>query len=193
MLEKVAGTYDFASCWNIDVPAATIIWRMDVCFRTTGRRDLRASRRSTLAPSAVPDHVSLWGSLIQFRREFDQHVNLRPVNLIPRVGLPARKPETLRHRLLRRAQKHRGEYSSIDACFPGTDREFVVQETVMTRIGVDRVLRFVFELAVQRNRHLTSATREQWRLPCLLGERVEAMAPSGEVGPRDICRFLMER
>ena len=45
-------------------------------------------------PAKIPDHISLWGSLIQFRREFDQYVNLRPVRLMPGVPSPlvGRKP-----------------------------------------------------------------------------------------------------
>ena len=39
-------------------------------------------------PDVVPDHVSLWGSLLQFRREFDQYINLRPVRLMPGVRSP---------------------------------------------------------------------------------------------------------
>ena len=99
-------------------------------------------------PAKVPDHVSLWGSLIQFRREFDQYVNLRPVRLMPGVPSPLadRKPGDIDFWVVR--ENTEGEYSSIGGrMFAGTEREFVVQETVMTRIGVDRVLKFAFELA----------------------------------------------
>jgi tartrate dehydrogenase/decarboxylase/D-malate dehydrogenase len=112
-------------------------------------------------PAAVPDHVSLWGSLIQFRREFDQYVNLRPVKLMPGVPAPlaGRKAEDIDFYVVR--ENTEGEYSSIGGrIFPGTDREVVVQETVMTRIGVDRILNFAFELAQKRpRRKLTSATK----------------------------------
>ena len=59
-------------------------------------------------PATVPDHISLWGSLIPFRRGFDQYVNLRPVRLMPGVPVAARRPQARRHRLLRRAREHRG-------------------------------------------------------------------------------------
>jgi tartrate dehydrogenase/decarboxylase/D-malate dehydrogenase len=112
-------------------------------------------------PDTVPDHISLWGSLLQFRREFDQYVNLRPVRLMPGVPSPlaGRAPGDIDFWVVR--ENTEGEYSSIGGrIFPGTEREVVVQETVMTRIGVDRVLRFAFELAATRNRkHLTSATK----------------------------------
>ena len=112
-------------------------------------------------PDTVPDHISLWGSLLQFRREYDQYVNLRPVRLMPGVPCPlvGRKPGDIDFWVVR--ENTEGEYSSVGGhMFPGTDREIVIQETVMTRFGVDRVLRFAFELAATRKRgHLTSATK----------------------------------
>ena len=112
-------------------------------------------------PEKVPDHISLWGSLIQFRREFDQYVNLRPVRLMPGVPCPlaGRKPGDIDFFVVR--ENTEGEYSSIGGkIFPGTDREVVVQETVMTRVGVDRILKFAFNLAERREKkHLTSATK----------------------------------
>ena len=112
-------------------------------------------------PATVPDHISLWGSLLQFRREYDQYVNLRPVRLMPGVPCPlvGRKPGDIDFWVVR--ENTEGEYSSVGGhMFPGTDREIVIQETVMTRHGVDRVLRFAFDLASKRpRRHLTSATK----------------------------------
>lgn len=112
-------------------------------------------------PAVIPDHVSLWGSLIQWRREFDQYVNLRPVRLMPGVKSPLadRKPGDIDFYVVR--ENTEGEYSSIGGkIFPGTEREVVVQETVMTRIGVDRILKFAFDLAQKREKkHLTSATK----------------------------------
>ena len=112
-------------------------------------------------PDTVPDHISLWGSLIQFRREFDQYVNLRPVRLLPGIPCPLanRAPGDIDFYVVR--ENTEGEYSAIGGrMFPGTEREVVIQETVMTRVGVDRILRFAFELARTRpKRHLTSATK----------------------------------
>ena len=112
-------------------------------------------------PEKIPDHVSLWGSLLQFRREFDQYINLRPVRLMPGVPTPLanRKPGDIDFWVVR--ENTEGEYSSIGGrMFSGTEREFAVQETVMTRIGIDRVLRFAFDLAQSRpKKHLTSATK----------------------------------
>ncbi|MFJ4471659.1 tartrate dehydrogenase [Streptomyces sp. NPDC089424] len=112
-------------------------------------------------PDVVPDHVSLWGSLLQFRRGFDQYVNLRPVRQLRGVRSPLRDhgPGDIDFYVVR--ENTEGEYSSIGGrIFEGTDRETVLQETVMTRTGVDRVLRYAFELAAGRPRkHLTWATK----------------------------------
>jgi len=112
-------------------------------------------------PELVPDHVSLWGSLLQFRRGFDQYVSLRPVRLLPGVTSPlaGRKPGDVDFYVVR--ENTEGEYSSIGGkIFAGTDRETVMQETVMTRVGVDRILKYAFELARRRPaKHLTSATK----------------------------------
>ena len=111
-------------------------------------------------PAVVPDHVSLWGSLIQFRRRFDQFVNLRPVRLLPGVPAPLadRLPGDIDFVVVR--ENTEGEYSSIGGrIFEGTDRETVVQETVMTRTGVDRIVDYAFQLARRRGGHLTSATK----------------------------------
>ncbi len=111
-------------------------------------------------PDRVPDHISLWGSLLQFRREFDQYVSLRPARLMPGVPSPlaGRGPGDIDMMIVR--ENTEGEYSSIGGkMFPGTDREIVMQETVMTRVGVDRILRYAFELAQKRSGKLTSATK----------------------------------
>ncbi|MFI6436569.1 tartrate dehydrogenase [Streptomyces sp. NPDC050759] len=112
-------------------------------------------------PEVVPDHVSLWGSLLQLRRGFDQYVNLRPVRLLRGVRSPLRdhRPGDIDFYVVR--ENTEGEYSSIGGrIFEGTDRETVLQETVMTRTGVDRVLRYAFDLASTRpRRHLTWATK----------------------------------
>ncbi len=133
-------------------------------------------------PETVPDHISLWGSLIKFRREFDQYVNLRPVRLMPGVPSPLanRRPGEIDFYVVR--ENTEGEYSSIGGTmFPDTDREFVIQETVMTRVGVDRILRYAFELAQRRpRRRLTSATKSNGisiTMP-YWDARVEAMAPN---------------
>ena len=112
-------------------------------------------------PEAVPDHISLWGSLLQFRRAFDQYVSLRPVRLMPGVPSPlaGREPGDVDFYVVR--ENTEGEYSSVGGkIFEGTDRETVMQETIMTRTGVDRILKYAFDLAQTRpKKHLTSATK----------------------------------
>jgi len=117
-------------------------------------------------PEKIPDHVSLWGSLLQFRREFDQYINVRPARLMPGVIAPvvrrdgsARQAGEIDMVIVR--ENTEGEYSSIGGrMYAGTEREIVLQETVMSRVGVDRVLKFAFELAQSRpKKHLTSATK----------------------------------
>jgi len=112
-------------------------------------------------PATVPDHVSLWSSLIKFRRDFDQYVNLRPVKLMPGIPCPlaGRKPGDIDYYVIR--ENTEGEYSSVGGrMFEGTDREFVTQQSCFTRKGVDRIMRFAFELAIKRvRRHVTSATK----------------------------------
>lgn len=117
-------------------------------------------------PEKILDHVSLWGSLLLFRRDFDQYVNLRPARLMPGIIAPVvrrdgsrRAPGEIDMFIVR--ENTEGEYSSIGGrMYPGTEREIVMQETVMSRVGVDRVLKFAFELAQSRpKKHLTSATK----------------------------------
>jgi tartrate dehydrogenase/decarboxylase / D-malate dehydrogenase len=112
-------------------------------------------------PATVPDHISLWGSLIQWRRGFDQYVNLRPCRLMPGIPTPLahRKPGDIDFVVVR--ENTEGEYSSVGGrMFEGTEREIVFQESVFTRKGVDRILEFAFELAGKRAaKHVTSATK----------------------------------
>jgi tartrate dehydrogenase/decarboxylase/D-malate dehydrogenase len=112
-------------------------------------------------PAKVPDHISLWGLLIKFRREFDQYVNLRPVRLFRGVPSPLahRQPGEIDFWVVR--ENSEGEYSSIGGrVFSSTDREVAVQHSIFTQKGVDRLLKFAFELAQRRpKKHLTSATK----------------------------------
>jgi tartrate dehydrogenase/decarboxylase/D-malate dehydrogenase len=136
-------------------------------------------------PATVPDHGSLGGSVLKFRREFDQYVNLRPCRLMPGIRAPLVKrdgtpyaPGEIDFVVVR--ENTEGEYSSIGGrMFEGTEREVVVQETVMSRIGVDRVLRYAFDLATRRpRRKLTSATKSNGIAITMpyWDERVDAMA-----------------
>jgi tartrate dehydrogenase/decarboxylase / D-malate dehydrogenase len=117
-------------------------------------------------PATVPDHVSLWGSLLKFRREFDQYVNLRPVRLFEGVPCPLvdkqgrpRRPGDIDFFVVR--ENTEGEYTNLGGrLYAGTEREIVIQESVFSRHGTDRVMKYAFELAQSRPRkHLTVATK----------------------------------
>jgi tartrate dehydrogenase/decarboxylase/D-malate dehydrogenase len=127
----------------------------------------------------VPDHISLWGLLIPIRREFHQYVNLRPVRLFDGVPSPlvGRKPGDIDFYVVR--ENVEGEYSEIGGrLYGGTDDEMVTQQTVFTRRGVDRILKYAFDLAQSRPaKHLTSATKSNGIIHTMpyWDERVEAM------------------
>jgi tartrate dehydrogenase/decarboxylase/D-malate dehydrogenase len=112
-------------------------------------------------PSTVPDNISLWGSLLKFRREFDQYINLRPVRLFDGVPCPlaGRKPGDIDYLVVR--ENTEGEYTNLGGVmYAGTEREIVIQESVFSRFGTDRVLRYAYELANSRKRRkLTVATK----------------------------------
>ena len=109
----------------------------------------------------VPDHVSLWGLLIPIRREFEQYVNIRPVRLFEGMPCPlvGREPGDIDFWIVR--ENNEGEYSEIGGrMYKGTDQEFAVQQSIFTRRGTDRIMRYAFELAKTRDRrHVTSATK----------------------------------
>jgi tartrate dehydrogenase/decarboxylase/D-malate dehydrogenase len=109
----------------------------------------------------VPDHVSLWGLLIPIRREMQQYINLRPIRLLAGVTSPLRNRGAQDIDFVVVRENSEGEYSEIgERLHEGTPRETVVQQSVFTRKGVDRVLRHAFDLAQSRpKRHLTSATK----------------------------------
>jgi tartrate dehydrogenase/decarboxylase/D-malate dehydrogenase len=159
-------------------------------------------------PATVPDHVSLWGSLLKFRREFDQYVNLRPVRLFEGVPCPLvdakgqpRKPGDIDFFVVR--ENTEGEYTNLGGrIFEGTDREIVIQESVFSRHGTDRVMKFAFELAQSRpRRQLTVATKSNGIAISMpwWDERADAMAkgyPSVTVDKQHIdilsARFVLQ-
>ena len=112
-------------------------------------------------PEKVPDHISLWGSLLKFRREFDQYINLRPVKLFDGVPCPLanKKPGDIDMLIVR--ENTEGEYSSVGGrMYKDTEREIAIQETIMSSHGVDRVQKYAFELAKLKGRKkVTNATK----------------------------------
>ena len=108
----------------------------------------------------VPDHVSLWGLLIPIRRAFNQYINLRPVRMLPGIdpavkGFPPRRIDLCIVR-----ENTEGEYSEMGGrIFGRSEEELAVQETIFTKRGCDRVMRYAFDLARTRRNHVTSATK----------------------------------
>ena len=109
----------------------------------------------------VPDHISLWGLLIPIRREMEQYVNLRPVRMLEGMNCPLanRTAEDIDFYVVR--ENNEGEYSSIGGrLYEGTDREIAMQESIFTRTGTDRIMRFAFELCRRTGKKkVTSATK----------------------------------
>jgi len=124
-------------------------------------RDFDAIFLGAVGFPGVPDHISLWGLLIPIRRAFEQYVNLRPCRLMPGAATPLanRTAEDIDFWVVR--ENTEGEYSSIGGrIYEGTDQETVIQESIFTRRGTDRILKYAFELAQTRPRkHVTSATK----------------------------------
>jgi tartrate dehydrogenase/decarboxylase/D-malate dehydrogenase len=164
VLEAAGSKYGFGFKWD-ELP-----WSCDY-YRQHGRMmpedGLEQIRRhdaiflGAVGFPSVPDHVSLWGLLIPIRRVFRQYANIRPVRLMPGVKSPLAGREVGDIDFIVVRENNEGEYSSIGGrMYEGTDEEMVVQETVFTRRGVDRILRYAFELARSRpKKHLTSATK----------------------------------
>lgn len=109
----------------------------------------------------VPDHISLWGLLLPIRRAFNQYVNLRPVRLFEGLQSPLanKKPGDIDFYVVR--ENVEGEYSAIGGIqYEGTDDEVVSQQSIFTRKGTDRILKYAFDLARSRDKkHLSSATK----------------------------------
>lgn len=162
-LEAAAKAFEFSLTWhNFD-------WSCER-YSKTGRmmpengldllRPFDAIFLGAVGHPNVPDHVSLWGLLIPIRRAFRQYVNLRPVKLFEGIDSPLRNvgPSDVDMVIVR--ENNEGEYSEIGGrLYENTDEEMAIQQTVFTRRGVDRVLRFAFDLAGKRRKHLTSATK----------------------------------
>jgi tartrate dehydrogenase/decarboxylase / D-malate dehydrogenase len=163
VLEAAGHRFNFQMHWH------AFNWSCETYVQTgkmmpdDGLRQLRpfnAIFLGAVGHPSVPDHVSLWGLLIPIRRTFRQYVNLRPVRLFDGIESPLKnwKAGQIDFTIVR--ENNEGEYSNIGGrLYEGTDDEMAVQQTVFTRRGVNRVLRFAFELARKRKKHLTSATK----------------------------------
>ena len=164
VLEAVARRFDISFKWD------ELTWSCETYTRTgrmmpeDGIEQLRRYDAIFLGAVGFPgvsDHVSLWGLLIPIRRQMQQCINLRPVRMLPGMVSPLKErgPEDIDFFIVR--ENNEGEYSQIGGrLYDGTEDETVVQESVFTRRGVDRVMRYAFELAKTReSKHVTSATK----------------------------------
>ena len=180
VLEAAARRHNFQLSWK------EFDWSCDTYLKTgsmmpqDGLEQLRAFQAVFLGAVGhprVPDHVSLWGLLIPIRRGFRQYVNLRPVRLLPGIESPLKNPGQIDFCVVR--ENNEGEYSNIGGrLFENTDAELAVQESVFTRRGCDRIMRFAFQLASKRRRHVTSATKSNGIIHTMpfWDERFAAMA-----------------
>ena len=184
VLEKVGGKFGISFAWQ------EFDWSCET-YAKTGRM-MPEDGIEQLSPfdalflgavgyPGVADHVSLWGLLIPIRRAFRQYVNLRPIKLMKGVTTPlaGRGPGDIDFTIVR--ENNEGEYSEMGGrIYAGTEREMVIQESVFTREGVDKVMRFAFEQAVKRRGHLTSATKSNGIIHTMpyWDERFEAMKPA---------------
>ncbi len=183
VLDAAGGRFGIAFDWDV------FDWSCET-YRATGRMmpedglhrigEHDAIFLGAVGFPGVPDHVSLWGLLIPIRRSFEQYVNIRPVTLLPGVPSPlaGKRPGDIDFVVVR--ENSEGEYSEIGGrLYAGTENEIVTQQSVFTRRGVDRVLRYAFELARSRPaRHLTSATKSNGIIHTMpfWDERVAAIA-----------------
>jgi tartrate dehydrogenase/decarboxylase/D-malate dehydrogenase len=164
VLEEVGGKYDIRFQWEI------FSWGCEEYIRT-GRMmpedgieclgEFDAIYLGAVGFPSIPDHISLWGLLMPIRRQLQQYVNLRPVRMLKGMISPLRDRGSNDIDFVVVRENNEGEYSEIGGrLYPGTDEEVVVQQSLFTRRGVDRIMRYAFELARNRDgRHLTSATK----------------------------------
>jgi tartrate dehydrogenase/decarboxylase / D-malate dehydrogenase len=163
VLEAVAHRFDLSFSWqNFD-------WSCER-YAKTGRmmpedgleqlRPFDAIYLGAIGYPGVPDHVSLWGLLIPIRRGFKEYVNLRPVRLLEGVTSPlsGRKPGEIDFVIVR--ENSEGEYSEVGGRLNrNTEDDIAIQQSIFTRRGCDRIIRYAFELARNRKKHVTSATK----------------------------------
>lgn len=108
-------------------------------------------------PQLVPDHISLWGLLIKIRRECEQVINLRPVKSLK--GVPSKLANAASFDFLVVRENSEGEYSEAGGSIHHGEDEIVIQNAVFTRKATERAMRFAFDLAMKRNKKVTSATK----------------------------------
>lgn len=163
VLEAVAHRFDLSFSWQ------HFDWSCER-YAKTGRmmpedgleqlRPFDAIYLGAIGYPGVPDHVSLWGLLIPIRRGFKQYVNLRPVRLLEGITSPlsGRKPGEIDFVIVR--ENSEGEYSEVGGRLNrNTEDDIAIQQSIFTRRACDRIIRYAFDLARTRKKHVTSATK----------------------------------
>jgi tartrate dehydrogenase/decarboxylase/D-malate dehydrogenase len=110
----------------------------------------------------IPDHTTLNGLLLPIRRAFDQYANVRPAYLYPGVQSPLAQPKGGEIDFVVVRENTEGEYTQVGGfVYQHQPEEIAIQTSVFTRRGIERIVRFAFELAVERNkkRRVASITK----------------------------------
>ena len=164
ILENISAYYDISFKWELFDWSCEYYAKTGKMIPDDGLQQLEKKDAIFLGAvgfPGVPDHISLWGLLIPIRRAFHQYINIRPVRLFEGIPCPlaGRKAEDIDIIIVR--ENNEGEYSEVGGrIFAGTENEIVSQQSIFTRRGVDRVLRYAFEVAQNRpKKHVTSATK----------------------------------
>jgi len=164
VLEAAGKRYDIHLQWDLFPWSCENYLRTGRMMPEDGLEKLRqvdAIFLGAVGAPGVPDAISIWGLLIPIRRELQQYINLRPVRMLKGMVSPLRNrgPSDIDFVIVR--ENNEGEYSQVGGrIHSGTESEIAIQESVFTRGGVDRVLRYAFELArTRQKKHVTSATK----------------------------------
>ena len=163
VLEKAASLYGFELGWNEQPWGCEYMTQTGAMMPADGIDIMRNDDAILLGAvgfPGVPDHISLWNLLLPIRRQFDQYVNMRPVKTLPGVLSPLREDlaKAIDYVIVR--ENTEGEYSDQGAILArGTDHETVIQHSVFTRKGIERIFRFGFDLARKRGCDLAFATK----------------------------------
>ena len=156
VLERVAGRFDLAFQFDEFDWSCERFHKLGAMMPDDGLEMISGHDAIMLGAvgfPGVPDHVSLWGLLIPIRRQFEQYVNLRPVRLFEGMDCPlvGRKPGDIDFWIVR--ENNEGEYSTIGGrLYEGTEQELTMQQSVFTRKGCERIMRYAFDLARTRER-----------------------------------------
>lgn len=156
-------------CGDFRLDVTSFPWGSDY-YRETGRMmaedGLRRLKRfdaiffGAVGDPELPDDLTLWGLRLAICQGFDQYANVRPVRLLPGIRGPLRdaRPQDVDLVIVR--ENSEGEYSGNGGrTHRGLPEEVATETSIFTRVGVTRIMRYAFELAMRRRRHLTVVTK----------------------------------